>query len=151
MCIRDSFVNRSWPNIWKRETVVPIPKIPTPLGMGDIRPISMTTLWSKIMESYIASYTLLETGKNWKNNQHGGRKGSSTDHVLIEIWDKILHDLEPTPTKAKASVLCGIDFSKSFSRCSYPLILKSYQKLGASQWLLDMHACLLYTSPSPRD
>ena len=61
-----SFVNRLWPTIWKRETVVPIPKVPTPTGFGNIRPISMTTLWSKIMESYIAGYTLLETGSNWQ-------------------------------------------------------------------------------------
>ena len=82
-------------------------------------------------------------GKKLEKNQHGGRKGSSTDHVLIELWDKILHDLEPTTFKSRASVLCGNDFSKSFSRCSYPLILDSYKKLGASQWILDMHVTFL--------
>ena len=76
-----SFVNRSWPDPWKIETVVPIPKVPTPEDINDICPISMTPLWSKVMESYIAGYTLLETKQNWKGNQHGGRSGSSTDHV----------------------------------------------------------------------
>ena len=70
--------------------MVPIPKVPTPEGYNDIRPISMTPLWSKVLESYIAGYTLLETRGNWKGNQHGGRAGSSTDHVLVEIWDSIL-------------------------------------------------------------
>ena len=79
MIYNHSFVNRSWPDIWKLETVVPIPKVPTPDGLNDIQPISMTPLWSKLMESYIASYTLIETKQNWRNNQHGGRKGSSTD------------------------------------------------------------------------
>ena len=137
------FLERQWPTIWKRETVVPIPKIPTPGGFNDIRPISMTPLWSKLLESYIAGYTLIETSQNWKTNQHGGRKGSSTDHVLIQMWDTILSELDSASDKSKAAVLCGIDFSKSFSRCSYQLILDSYIDLGASQWVLDMHAAFL--------
>ena len=127
------FLERQWPEVWKIETVVPIPKIPTPLTVNDIRPISMTPLWSKLLESFVATYTLIETGPNWKSNQHGGRKGSSTDHVLIQMWDTILNELDQTTNKPKAAVLCGLDFSKSFSRCSYQTI------------------CLLYTSPSPRD
>ena len=124
-------------------TVVPIPKVPTPLGFNDIRPISMTPLWSKLLESYVATYTLLETGHNWKANQHGGRKNSSTDHVLVQVWDTILSELDASKDRPKASVVCGIDFSKSFSRCSYQQILDSYVRLGASQWLIDMHAAFL--------
>ena len=103
--------------------------------------ISMTLLWSKVLESYIASYTLLETRSNWRANQHGGRQGSCTDHVLIEIWDLILRELDAP--SSRAAVICGIDFSKSFSRCSYQLILKAYVELGASQWIIDMHAAFL--------
>ena len=136
-----SFLNRSWPDPWKLETVVPIPKVPTPDDVNDIRPISMTPLWSKVMESYVAGFTLLETRQNWKPNQHGGRSGSSTDHVLIEIWDRVLRELE-NPASI-AAVICGIDFSKSFSRCSHQLILRSYVRLGASQWTIDMHAAIL--------
>ena len=95
------------------------------------------------MESYIATYTLLETKMNLKSNQHGGRCESSTDHVLVQIWDRVLRDLDTSQGKAKASVICGIDFSKSFSRCFYQLILESYVQLGASQWVIDMHAAFL--------
>ena len=52
----------------------------------------------------MAGYTLLETRSNWKNNQHGRRAGSSTDHVLVKIWDKILRELD-IPT-SKAAVVC---------------------------------------------
>ena len=95
------------------------------------------------MESYVSAYTLAETDGNWKGNQHGGRKGSGTDHVLIDLWDKILTDLDSGPNKADATVLCGVDFSKSFSRCSYQEILMSYVRLGANQWILDMHSAFL--------
>ena len=77
---------------------------------------------------------------HWKIDQFGGRKGSSTDHVLVEIWNKILTGLD---RGAKAVVLAVIDFSKSFSRCSHQEILKSYQKLGLSDWGIAMHAAFL--------
>ena len=113
-------LNKKWPQVWKIETIIPIPKSPTPGSFDDIRPISMTTLWSKFLESYVATFTVDETSKNWKNNQYGGRKGASTDHVLVSLWDKILTGLDKG---AKAVVLAGIDFSKSFSRCSHQQIL----------------------------
>ena len=81
-----SFLNKSWPEVWKVKTVIPILKTISPGSFDDIRPISMTTLWSKIFESYVATFTLQETSINWKNYQYGGRKGSSTDHVLISLW-----------------------------------------------------------------
>ena len=42
-----------------------------------------------------------------------------------------------------SALICGIDFSKSFSRCSHQQILQAYERLGASQWCLDMHAAFL--------
>ena len=68
--------------------------MPTPGSLNDLRPISVSTPWSKRMESYVASYKMIETEKFWKSNQHGGKRGSSTDHVLVSLWDKILSDLD---------------------------------------------------------
>ena len=135
-----SFLNKSWPKRWKSETIIPIPKTLSPGGFDDIRPISMTTLWSKMLESLVAGFTLEESAGKWKRDQFGGRKGSSTDHVLVELWDKVLTGLE---TGAKAVVLSAIDFSKSFSRCNYQEILKSYKDLGLSDWCIEMHAAFL--------
>ena len=51
-------LTKTWPNYWKIETIVPIPKMLSPGSMDDLRPISMTTLWSKILESHVARFTL---------------------------------------------------------------------------------------------
>ena len=106
----------------------------------------MTTLWRKVLKSYVATFTLQETSKNWKNNQYGGRKGSSTDHILISLWNDILSGLDAArgEEKSKSVVLTGIDFSKSFSRCSFQEILMAYYKrIGLSDWGLSMHAAFL--------
>ena len=72
----------------------------------------MPPLWSKVLESYIASYTIAET--KWKNNPPGGPQSSSTDDVLMELWDRLLRNLDTGPARAGVVVLCGVDFSKSF-------------------------------------
>ena len=107
-----------WPKAWKREVVLAIPKAQAPKDYNDLRPISMSPLWSKILESIVSDLTLEETKANWKANQHRGIKGSSTDHVLIESWDRILRALDKS-SKNKAVVFTAVDFSKSFSRCSH--------------------------------
>ena len=72
------------------DTISVIPKVQTPTSYNDLRPISMSTLWSKVLESIVSELTIKETGDYWKTNQFGRIKGSSTEHVLIESWDKIL-------------------------------------------------------------
>ena len=124
-------LNKKWPRRWKVETIILIPKTISPGTFDDIRPISITTLWSKILESYVATFTLDETKNNWKKNQFGGRKGASIDHVLVALWDKILSGLD---RGSKSVVLSGIDFSKSFSRCTHQEILRAYSRLGLSDW-----------------
>ena len=127
---------------WKREIVIAIPKNQTPRDYNDLRPISMSPLWSKLLESIVSEITLQETKKNWKSNQHGGIKGSSTDHILVEAWDRILRALDKSSSN-KAVVFTAIYFSKSFSRCSYQQVLQAYVEVGASNWLLKMHAAFL--------
>ena len=102
----------------------------------------MLPLWSKVLESVVSDLTLEETKNNWKVNQHGGIKGSSTDHVLIEAWDRILRALDKSSSN-KAVVFTAIDFSKSFSRCSHQQILMAYREVGVSDWLLRMHRTFL--------
>ena len=127
-----------WPSVWKREVVIAIPKKQTPTEYNDLRPISMSPLWSKILESIVSEITLKETSKNWKSDQHGRIKGSSTNHVLIEAWDRILRALNKSSDN-KAVVFMAFDFSKSFSQ----EILQAYKDVGASNWLLKMHAAFL--------
>ena len=91
----------------------PVLKKQTPTSYNDLRPISMSTLWSKILETFIGEFTMHETRDHWKGTQHGGLKGSSTEHVLIETWDRILRSLESNQN-SKAVVMTALDFSNRF-------------------------------------
>ena len=102
----------------------------------------MSTLWSKILESFVAGFTIQETKNHWKSNPFGGLKGMSTEHVLIDTWNRILKGLDGGE-KSKAFVMTVLDFSKSFSKCTYKEILTAYSRLQASQWLINIHRAFL--------
>ena len=69
-----------WPPEWKREFVTPIPKKKLPSTIDDLRNISCTALISKIYESYVLEWMLPEV--KLKENQFGGVKGRSVEHLL---------------------------------------------------------------------
>ena len=92
----------------------------------------MSTLWSKLLETFVAEFTLNETKNHWKDSQHGGKKGSSTNHILIETWDNILSSLDSDKNVSKAVVMTALDFSKSFFKCTHQEILKAYARMNAS-------------------
>ena len=43
----------SWPSLWKKETVSVIPKNSSPASMSELRNLSCTPLFSKVLESFI--------------------------------------------------------------------------------------------------
>ena len=82
---------RSWPAVWKTETVHIIPKNSAPADLSELRNLSCTPLFSKVLESFILDRLKREVQLSPK--QYGGIKGSSTDHFLADTWDKILTTL----------------------------------------------------------
>ena len=132
-----------WPALWSRETVHLIPKNGAPDGLKQLRNLSCTPLFSKVLEGFILK-SLKESTK-LSANQFGGLKGSGVDHFLAETWHDILTSLEDN----RASVqLLSIDFEKAFNRLDHNACLAALSKNGASEedTLSLSHACLLYTS-----
>ena len=69
--------------IWKQANVIPIPKVHPPVAIEtDIRPISLTSTVSKILESFVGQWILNYVVSNLDRRQYGGIKGRSTTHAL---------------------------------------------------------------------
>ena len=81
---------RRWPKCWKREFVTIIPKKNSPESLSDLRNISCTLLASKMYESYVLDWLKGEVAL--RSNQYGGVKGLSTDHLLVDMWQKKLRN-----------------------------------------------------------
>ena len=127
-----------WPILWKQETVKIIPKKSIPESLKDVRNISCTPLFSKVLEHFVLS-KLRETIKLSKC-QFGGLKGVSIDHFLCEAWHDILMALDG---EQSAASLMSIDFSKAFNRMDHNVCLNALRGEGVPEEVVQVvHAFL---------
>ena len=121
------FSTNSWPSAWKEETTVVIPKVSNPSSLGECRNISCTPFLSKVLESVLLDDLRKEIPVD--KVQYGGLKGCSVNHLLIDLYDSVLENLED----GNPSVLVGIDYEKAFNRLDHKNCLDQLRKLGASE------------------
>ena len=106
--------------------------------LGDLRNISCTMLPSKIYESYVLNWLALEV--TCKSNQYGGVKGCSVSHLLVDLWDEALWNLED---ERAATLITSIDYAKAFNRLSFQHCLRAFARKGASSQTISLLATFL--------
>ena len=122
-------INRTgrWPRKWKTEHLTIIPKTPNPANLSECRNISCTSIYSKILEGVVLEKLRAELIPD--NSQYGGIPKCGAEHMLIDIWDRVLEAMEGG---SNASVLLGVDYEKAFNRMDHAVCISKLQRLGAS-------------------
>ena len=121
---------------YKIEYVTPIAKINPPEDEGDLRPISLTPFFSKVMEQFVVMWLLEIIGNKLDFRQYGGSKGNSITHYLIELLNFILYNQD---FKEPIVVLaCLVDFSKAFNRQDHSILITKLSDMGVPSWLLKI-------------
>ena len=117
-----------WPVKWKKEPITVIPKNPKPSGLAECRNISCTLYLSKVLEGVLLQKLRQELVVD--PDQYGGEKGCGDEHMIVEIWDRILSVMDEGDA---AACLLGLDFEKTFNRMDHGQCLKQLRILGASE------------------
>ena len=87
--VRQSYV----PPSWKQAEILPIPKVsPVTSLVKHLRPIALTPVLSKVLESFVVSWMRGATVHS--ETQHGGIKDSSTTLAIITMLHHVLQRLE---------------------------------------------------------
>ena len=74
------------PETWKSANVIPVPKVNSPNTIEkDVRPIYLTPIASKTLESIILNMMNDKIEENINSNQFGGMGGASTTDALVEM------------------------------------------------------------------
>lgn len=126
--INSSFQNGVFPTNLKVNTVVPVFKRGSAGDVSNYRPISLSSVFSKIFEycfleqliSFVNKYEILH------NNQHGFRKGYSTTTALTEYYQKITDAIERG--ESPSGIFC--DLSRAFDCVHHEKLLSKLSRYG---------------------
>ena len=125
-----------WPASWRQEFGTPFQKIPNPQSEDDLRIISLTAFFSKVMEKFIVEWLMSFIGDQLDPKQFGGLKGNSISHYMIELINFILYNQDYN--LPIAILACAIDFSKAFNRQNHNLLITKLSDMGVPGWLLNL-------------
>ena len=125
-----------WPYQWRLEYVTPIPKTPLPESEDELRPISLTSFFSKVTERFVVNWLLDYIKDKIDFKQYGGLRGSSITHYLIEFINFILWKQDGSDQVA--ILACMVDFSKAFNRQNHNILITKLCDMGVPSWLLKI-------------
>ncbi|CAK1548294.1 unnamed protein product [Leptosia nina] len=90
--INDSIMTNTFPSSWTESVVRPIPKNSNPSEVKDLRPISLLSCLSKVLEKIVSNQLteFVEANSILPAVQSGFRKKRSTTTALLSVLDEIL-------------------------------------------------------------
>ena len=130
-----------WPSIYKSEIVTPVPKVPNPQSIDDLRNISGLMNLNKVLEKLICPLIVNDMKSSLDKTQFANQAGLSTQHYLIKIIDRILSVTDKSAKGECVAVLATLlDWSKAFPMQDHTLGVKSFIRNGVRPALIPLVA-----------
>ena len=85
------------PTQWKNAIIFPIPKT-SPPNVEKLRPVSLTSIFSKIAEGFICNWILEDIEDFIDDRQFGNVSGVSTSHYLVNLIHYLCQGVEKVTT-----------------------------------------------------
>ena len=128
-----------YPNLFKLESVTPVPKVFPPEKLKDLRKISGLLNFSKITDKIIGELLIEDMSATRDPSQYGNEKKMSRHHYLIKMLNRILTAVDQnSQTEAFAVIINMIDWSQAFDRQSHKLGIESFIRNGVRPALIPI-------------
>ena len=124
---------------WKRQNIAPIFKKGSKNVPGNYRPISLTSVPGKILESIITDNIVkhLESNQLILDSQHGFRSGRSCLTNLLDFF----HNMFSIYDTSRAIDILYLDFQKAFDKVPHKRLMAKVRSLGITgevgDWIED--------------
>ena len=123
-----SLVTGVFPDIWKVARVTPIFKSGERDGMNNYRPMSVLSIFARIMEKIVHDQLIdyFKEKQILKKNQHAFRKLRSTITSLVKSTDEWLNNID----SQKVNMTMFLDLKKAFDTVDHNILLEKLSKYG---------------------
>ena len=124
---------------WKLQNIAPVFKKGCKNDPGNYRPISLTSVPGKMLESIIVDNMVdhLETNNLILESQHGFRSGRSCLTNLLDFF----HDMFSIYDNSRAIDILYLDFQKAFDKVPHKRLMAKVRSLGiideVGDWIED--------------
>ena len=124
----------SVPQDWRDAEVTPIYKKGTKTDPGNYRPVSLTSIVCKILESFIRDTIQIhmEQNKLYSTCQHGFRRKKSCTSQLLEVMEDFTHFMD----ERENFDVIYLDFKKAFDSVPHERLLLKLEGYGISGCIL---------------
>ena len=109
-----------FPERWKDSHLTPVPKVKPVTGDGDLRPIALTPVLSKVLEDFFVEWLIDDVKHHIDPQQFGSLKGTSTTYCLLDMLHSWLSSLD---CPGKFLRVCFLDFSKAFDHIDHTILV----------------------------
>ena len=123
------------PDDWKKANVTPIFKKGKTDDPANYRPISLTSIIGKLLESIVADYIVDHLNENnlLIDTQHGFRRHRSCLTNLLEFFDFIIREYDIN----RAVDVVYLDFQKAFDKVPHKRLMLKIRALGIEGKVAD--------------
>ena len=137
--IQTSITRGEFANLWKLETVTPVPKVFPPLLCKQLRKISVFMNFSKVTEQILSEYLVADMKANFDKSQFGNQKGTGVQHYLMKLVHTILYTLDNNSKGEILAVIANLyDWRQAFDLQCPKLGLESFIRNGVRPALLPL-------------
>ena len=105
-----------------------------------IRPISLTPVLAKVMESFTCKWVMDHISNDLDPPQYGSVKNSSTVHAFVEL---IHHWQQGLDEPGKVLHVLLLDYSKAFDRVDHTILLLKLANMGVPDFLVSWFTSFL--------
>ena len=126
-----------YPRLCKHEWVVAAEKQPNQSILKHLRKISLTSKYSLAFEVFIKDWIMVDMAPKIDSSQYGNQKGTSTEHLMVNLMDKLLRLLDNNNNRS-AVIASLVDWASAFDPQDPTLAIEKFIKMGVRPALIPV-------------